>query len=562
MGIQTVVSAQAGQTGASCCPVLLLILVAANAAAESDLSSGSLVSAKLTPAALEMQEARIGKITIDNRNIFDPADPAEDRWLYRMANTLHVKTRPQVIESQLLFAEGDEYSKQTAEETERLLRANHYIGDVSIEPVRYENGTVDLAVKTTDVWTLSTDLSFGRKGGVNTGGFGLKEYNLLGTGTYVAAKYKSDVDRSNTIFEVAKHQLRGSRYDAAASFSSNSDGFERQLRFGKPFYSLDSRNALGASFLAAQQTDTLYNLGEKEAQFEHNLAYHELSGGWSRGLSRGWTRRLLGGLVYDDHEFSSIPGDLLPQSVVPENRRYIFPYLGFELMEDHFETVRNFDQIQRTEDLYYGTRFTAKVGYSSESAGSSASGFHFNTAYSNGFQAGKKGTFLFGTQLGSRIVSGNAENVLLSGYVNYHWQQSEDYLLYVNLDVSAGTNLDLDNQVLLGGDSGLRGYPIRYQTGDSKALLTIEQRIFTDWFPFRLFHVGAAAFFDAGRTWGDSPVSGENLGLLRNVGVGLRLGNARASGFGRMLHIDLAFPLDGGSDIRGTQLLIEAKRSF
>jgi hypothetical protein len=57
-------------------------------------------------------------------------------------------------------------------------------------------------------------------------------------------------------------------------------------------------------------------------------------------------------------------------------------------------------------------------------------------------------------------------------------------------------------------------------------------------------------------------VSGENLGLLRNVGVGLRLGNARASGFGRMLHIDLAFPLDGGSDIRGTQLLIEAKRSF
>jgi hypothetical protein len=66
---------------------------------------------------------------------------------------------------------------------------------------------------------------------------------------------------------------------------------------------------------------------------------------------------------------------------------------------------------------------------------------------------------------------------------------------------------------------------------------------------------------DVGRTWGTGPVGGENLGLLRDVGVGLRLGNAR-SGIGRMLHIDLAFPLDGENDIRGAQLLIEAKRTF
>ncbi len=561
MGIQSIVTTRSRAIGSTGCLVLVLILVAGSAGAESDLSSGSLVSAKLTPAALEIEKARIGKIIIDNRNIFDPADPLEDRWLYRMANSLHIRTRPQVIESQLLFAEGAEYSKQSAEETERILRANRYIGDASIEPVHYENGVVDLAVKTTDVWSLSGAVAFGRHGGVNSGGFGLKEYNLLGTGTYVAAKYRSDIDRSNTIFEVAKQQLHGSHYDASAAYSANSDGFERQLQFGKPFFSLDSRNAHGASLLATRRTDTLYDLGEKVGQFEHNLAYHELSSGWSRGLSQGWTRRLLSGLVYDNHEFSAIPDDELPQSIVPENRRHIFPYLGFEIMEDHFETVRNFDQMQRTEDLYYGTRFTAKIGYSSESAGSSSSGFHVSTAYSNGFRAGENGTFLFGAQLGSRIVSGNTENTLLSGYTNYHWQQSEDRLLYINLDVSVGSDLDMDNQVLLGGDSGLRGYPIRYQTGDSRALLTIEQRFFTDWFPFRLFHVGAAAFFDAGRTWGYSPVSGENLGLLRNIGIGLRLGNAR-SGFGRMLHIDLAFPLDGASDIRSTQLSIEAKRSF
>ena len=110
MGIRSAGTVWLRQVIATSCPVVITLLVTGNALAESDLNSGSLVSAKLTPAALEMDEATIGRIIIDNRNIFDPEIPAEDRWLYRMANALHVRTRPQVIESQLLFAEGDEYS--------------------------------------------------------------------------------------------------------------------------------------------------------------------------------------------------------------------------------------------------------------------------------------------------------------------------------------------------------------------------------------------------------------------------------------------------------------------
>jgi hypothetical protein len=81
-----------------------------------------------------------------------------------------------------------------------------------------------------------------------------------------------------------------------------------------------------------------------------------------------------------------------------------------------------------------------------------------------------------------------------------------------------------------------------------------------------LFNVGAAVFFDAGRTWGSDPYAQANgtgapLGWLRDFGVGLRLGSAR-SGLGNVLHIDLACPLDGGNDIDSVQLLIETRRSF
>lgn len=114
---------------------------------------------------------------------------------------------------------------------------------------------------------------------------------------------------------------------------------------------------------------------------------------------------------------------------------------------------------------------------------------------------------------------------------------------------------------MIGGDTGLRGYPLRYQTGDSKFLFTMEQRYFWDWYPFRLFRIGGAIFADVGRTWGDSPVDGENKGWLSDVGFGFRFAPTRA-GARKMLHLDIAFPLNGDSSIDEVQILLEAKRRF
>ena len=93
------------------------------------------------------------------------------------------------------------------------------------------------------------------------------------------------------------------------------------------------------------------------------------------------------------------------------------------------------------------------------------------------------------------------------------------------------------------------------------SLFTIEERWFSNWYPFRLFRVGAAAFFDMGRTWGRAPLGAPSLGLLKDAGFGLRLGNARTA-FGNVIHVDLAFPLDGGSGIRRVQFLVQTEQQF
>jgi hypothetical protein len=72
--------------------------------------------------------------------------------------------------------------------------------------------------------------------------------------------------------------------------------------------------------------------------------------------------------------------------------------------------------------------------------------------------------------------------------------------------------------------------------------------------------VGAAAFAEMGyASGGDAPAN--RLGVLRDVGLGLRLGSSRSS-HGAMLHVDVAFPLDATGDQRHPQLLVSTGDSF
>jgi hemolysin activation/secretion protein len=153
------------------------------------------------------------------------------------------------------------------------------------------------------------------------------------------------------------------------------------------------------------------------------------------------------------------------------------------------------------------------------------------------------------------------DDAIATGNASWFLTTSERSKLFVRVSGDAGHNLDLDHYLEIGGDTGLRGYPLRYQNGDERAQATVEERLYTDWFLFRLLHIGGAAFFDMGRTWGTTAVPTPQLGMLKDVGVGLRLGNAR-SAYGSIIHIDLATPLDARGSISKLQFLVSTQQTY
>src|SRR6266581_3512877 len=151
---------------------------------------------------LERSHALIGKVVIDNENIFDLTDPRENNWLFRLANRVHIKTRPNVIRTQLLFKPGDPYSRRVLDESERILRSARYLYDASIRAESFHDGRVDVVVRTWDVWTLNLGFNFSRSGGANSTGAQIEELNVLGTGIALHARRTSDVDRVINLYQV------------------------------------------------------------------------------------------------------------------------------------------------------------------------------------------------------------------------------------------------------------------------------------------------------------------------------------------------------------------------
>ncbi len=537
------------------------------AAGEEDLITFAVAEPAAPPrnvpddAALVAAGARIGHVTIEIGDIFDLSDPRENRWLFRLANRLHPTTRPWAVRAQLLFATGDVYDPRVLAETERTLRATGNFYDVEVVPVAFDEATglVDVAIRGRDVWTLSGGVQFSRGGGENSTGFKIRDDNFFGTGKSLKLERSENVDREVQLLRFFDPNVLGSRWRAKIQAERNSDGDVWDLELGRPFYSLDSRTGFYVRALDEERVDPHYELGRVRVQFRHEIQFLEAYWGFSRGLRNGRAWRWLAGFTTREDDFSRAPRPQ-PAAFIPEDRKLVYPWIGFSSVADRFTETHDFDQINKTEDVSLGITVDAVLGYSMRSLGADRDALIWGLQSHGGFRWSERQTGRYNFAFSGRLEKDEPENVLVSGEVRYYLRNFGDNLFYALVRGDWSRDLDQDRQILLGGDNGLRGYPLRYQSGEKSFLLTLEQRVFTNWYPFRLVYVGGAAFFDIGRTWNPDPFA-RNQGWLRDAGFGLRLSSSR-SGLGSVVHLDVAFPLDGDASIESVQYLVTTKNTF
>jgi hypothetical protein len=262
-------------------------------------------------------------------------------------------------------------------------------------------------------------------------------------------------------------------------------------------------------------------------------------------------------LLQHDDQYALDPDKTAPVRL-PEDLKLVGPFLRFELIQDEYRQDTNLNLIGRVEDFAMGLQAHAQLGRALESLESTRDAWMYAASLSNGFDITSNSFLLTGVSTAGRD---QGENQSLGASARYYHRQGQHLVYYTALSADAIHNPDLPSPLDVGGDNGLRGYPLRYQAGERRVLFTAEARGYTDWYPFRLFRVGAAVFYDHGRAWKGENQNTVNGGWLRDVGFGLRLLSARTSK-GNVLHADLAFPLDPDPSIERAQFLVRTKVAF
>lgn len=518
--------------------------------------------APVIPPAL-LTNKSIGEISQIRYSVFSDDKTLSLNWLYQWLNNIHTTTKEEIILQALSFDKNDSFDPVKIIESERLLRNQKYIYDARITPISLCNDKVNIEISTRDTWSITPAFNVSHNGDETKTKLSLTESNFLGSGKLISIARSSDNQRNEFTVFYRDPNVGGTHLINEIEFSENSDGQRHYVSVNRPFFALHSRLSYGASYNNEQRDDPIYLQEDKLTDISHQINDYQLFFGHSLGYKDSKTTRWRYGIHYKKDTFS-VNDPTLP--LVPLNSRTNFyPWVEFSLLENRFTTMTNFHSIKRTEDINLGRNFIASLGYSPRSLSKDVTKIIVDIRSKNAFKFDKDLITIAGSVSGEWLQNQKeSKNITANVNGQYYHFTTNDWVFYAGASYNLLKNPYIENQLFLGGDTGLRGYPVRYQMGNRNAIFTIEQRYYSDLYWWKLIRVGAAAYIDFGKSWGNqSPLTTteiEKSRWLSNVGIGLRLTPSRADA-NHVIHIDLAVPL-GDHDIDSTRFMVSVKQSF
>lgn len=530
------------------------------------------LSLQAAPAATadSCTTGRIAAVDIRNGTIFDEqrADSAQHiGWAYRLANKLHVRTRPWVIRRELLFGVGDCFDAFRLEESERLLRSTEFLSRATITSEQLDDGSHRVIVDTDDEWTTRVDVR------VSAHGYGVRavEENVLGTGQSLGVFY---IDRDVTRDYGASYytpQLLGTRWDMRAEVGSSRAGTFVREEISYPWVGEVSKWASLQSFRREDQFFDYIGSDDPDLRAPRillpireksfNIAMLRRIGPTGNtalaGLALGYQQISYPGIVElaPEGDFDQrMPADTATQLAIAgqhalRNNIRVFALFGHRTIE--WVRRRGMDSMHGEEDVRLGAEMGIAVGRSLPSL-ERDNDFYTTLSLYTGMELGPALVIARVRGDGRRSLTARDdqpewEDFYGDGEILTYYRPggNEHHLLFLRASGIGAWNTRTPFQLTLGGERGVRGYDRERFPGGRRLVANLEDRIYFGWPYADVVDLGATVFADAGRVWpGDVPF-GVSSGWQTSAGVGLRMSFPASS---RVVYrADIAWPLAAGT---------------
>jgi Omp85 superfamily domain len=482
----------------------------------------------------------VGTITILPLDVYSPAEAARGRF-YRIADALHIETKRSVIRKFLLFREGDVYRPERLAETERALRALHFIKSAAVTASEPHDGLVDIAVVTQDAWTIAPETQAGNKGGETTYGVNLTDSNVLGLGKEVTLSWDKTIDRTRLGIDYQDPAINSSFWNTHLAYGRNSDGYDKRAVLRRPFYSFAAPWAFDAGYTAFQQDDRLFRDGVTAAKFQQQHRMVVLDYGLALAPNDVRANRVTGGLRFVDDDFRTL--------VAPRQYRYLFA--RFDHVANDFVKLNYVNKDIRYEDFNLGEQISLEAAVSPRAAGAKTNSAFARAATARGYALDASSFVMPSASMESRF-DGGVQHAIAAANALYvrRWDTAHPAATVARVALDYGWRVDRETQFFADGLNGLRGYRVHAFAGERAIVMNLEQRLYLGREILQLASPGVVAFVDAGNATDRG--FGSLMRLKADAGLGIRIGLPRTPK--NLLRIDLAYALQ--RDPRGRRGLL------
>jgi hypothetical protein len=533
----------------------------------------------LSPGKSEAQECPQGEISyifIDNRSIFDTTELPPDApllWAYKLANALHIRTREDFIQEELLFKTGDCLDLLRLSESERLLRSYRFIARSDVFAIPQPDGTQHVVVDTQDEWTTKVDLGFRMENGPRFTGVELTEENLLGRGMGIRFFLKEDKEQQDLGVELETSRLLNTRWDARIGAGRTRVGkfFEESLYF--PFVGEVGRVAARQSYL---WRETLFSYAIPDDPDHTHLLLPFLDRRWDllvggRLGTPGDLTVFGAGVSWESIRFRGFPSDL--ELVLDRDFSNTVPAdaESIEAVQDQVHTrqakrinfffaQRNLRYVQRRgldaltgiQDVQVGTEVLVGLGRALEVLGKDGTRLADDVHTQVSLFAGRAWDgWTLNAQMSAearqvypeRGEEGRWDDIFGEADVYLYWQPdvSGPHTYLFRLSAAGGWSVKTPYQLTLGGHEAVRGYRDDAFPGGRRVVMSFEDRLYLPWPAPGLFDFGLSFFVDLGHMVPGAVPFGVDSGWRGAIGGGVRFG--LPPGTGNMFRVDLATPL-------------------
>lgn len=359
-------------------------------------------------------------ITYIPNEIFDETEEGI-YFFHRWANFLHITTKPITLENEAgTFESLCIKTKDDLAELERHYRSKKYLREAFVTS---DDSIENITVTTWDKWSLLPTVSFGRKGGINTYSFGIKDRNLLGLGIDAEFESYSNTQRTGYKLVTTIPLFQKMNTDLTLKFADNDDGKQQLVSLNKHFASVYTDYAYNLAFNDETRVDTLFQNDKDQSIFAHDISYINASYSWLIENTADYTFRLSSGITQDKHTFNTAEAfvsnlDDLPVQSLPNDRDFLTPWLGFQYIEHDYKELVNVRSITEIEDFNHGWQMSGSFGVGNGNADNSA-WVLWHTNIAKGFVLSDDDLLLMNVYLSGDIYDQGKNRLLASVQTEY-----------------------------------------------------------------------------------------------------------------------------------------------